>query len=174
MKNNKERLDAFLSQVNQKDLKFRHIMPEGALQWYLSERCHSPDSWTYLWKDDSKKAEYYHIAAHIRRVIDFLSHDNYEIGLMEDRPGVEVELYDKVHWEVKVGYAVLLENFMTGQEQDILIRERKVVNAFAHFFEELWNTRRYVNTDKEHVLKRLKDCAKEADELCCTSMPKAL
>ena len=171
-----QRLDAFLSQVKEKKYKFRHIMPEGALQWYLDERSHSPDSWAFLWKDDSKKAEYYHIAAHIRRVIAFLSvYDNYEIGLMTvDRPDVEVELYEKVHWEVKVGYAVLLENFRSGEEMDILIRESTIVNAFAHFFEELWNTCRYVNTDKEYVIRRLEECAKEAEKRCCTSMSKAL
>jgi transcriptional regulator with XRE-family HTH domain len=179
MEHNKERLEYFRSQVTTRGCEFRHIMPKGALDWYLEERYHSPDAWACKWKEDGNtKATYPQIALHLREVIKYLKiYDNYKIGLMDMEdcpPWVEVELYHKVHWEVKVGHAVLLENFLSGQEQDILIYQEEAVKAFANFYENLWDERRYVNTDKNDVIRILEEYAEKADELSHTTTLKAV
>jgi hypothetical protein len=122
---------AFERQV--KKYQFLHVIPETAVKRYVKTGFHSPDAWARLL--GGQRAKNTHIAAHLREIIQLMDdHPKYQIGLLQDDPPSEFDIYYKVFWEVKEGHAVLLENFIHGEEQDVLITEPSVVAAFVRFF----------------------------------------
>jgi transcriptional regulator with XRE-family HTH domain len=139
IKQRQKRYEAFISQLESEKFEFRHIMPMSAVDWYKKEKYPSPDSWARLLGGNEATPQ--QIAQHLLTIVELMEHSKgkYQVGLLEHHHADEVKLYDNVHWEVKVGHAVLIENFLTEKEQDLRIQEPSIVEACERFFmKEMW------------------------------------
>jgi transcriptional regulator with XRE-family HTH domain len=143
--------------------KFFHIIPIEFLDWYLNTKFHSHDAWAHLL--GGTEATDKQIAAHLRHIISLLeSNTNYQIGLLKRSLSGEFDIYNRVHWKVKEGHAVLLENFILGKEQRILVTEPSVVAAFCRYFtQDLWNSE-YVVKKKGEVINELTEYIRRVEE----------
>jgi transcriptional regulator with XRE-family HTH domain len=157
-----ECLNTFKRQLQSDEFVFIHIMPESTIKWYADNKYPSPDSWPRLLGGNEATPQ--QIARHLLFIVDLMEYSKgkYKVGLLEHHPADEVKLYDNVHWEVKVGHSVLMENFLSGNEQDLLIQEPSIVAAFERFFiKEMWQN--FAITHQEYVKEWLTEKAYEID-----------
>jgi transcriptional regulator with XRE-family HTH domain len=147
--------------ANEKDIVF-HIMPKSAMDLYIKTGYHSPDTWLCLLQGNT--ADPKDISAHFMRIIYLMDkfEGRYKIGLLDEDEADDAALYLNVHWEVKAGHAVLMENFLGETEQDVQITDTKIVAAFVDYYlQELWHSH-FVEINQDTVMEELKIAAEKA------------
>ena len=140
--------------------EFWHIMPIGALDWYLKTGHPRPEDWAYILQGAPASREQQ--VADIRHIIHLLkTYDNYYLGLLTGPASNDI-VYTKSFWELKGGHTLVLEDLERG-EKNVINKEKVAVDWFRTLFNTLLKSEGLI-TEKEEVIDWLNKYAELALE----------
>jgi transcriptional regulator with XRE-family HTH domain len=156
-----QRRKAFQEQVQA--FVFRHIMPIGALDWYVQTGFSRKDDYGLIL--GGLPAPEHQRAADIRHIISLLKdpkYTKYHLGLLTGERS-KLPIYDTSFLELKGNMGLILENLATG-ERNSINTDQMLTDWFGEIFETLWTSEGMI-TDREEVIETLGPYADEAERL---------
>jgi len=142
---------------------FRHIMPIGALDWYMQTGYSRIDDYGLIL--GGLPAPEHQRVADIRHIISLLKDKKfkkYHLGLLTGKRS-EQPIYDTSFWELKGDHGLILENLANG-ERNAINTDQLLKNWFGDYFETLWRSEGMI-TDRDEVITKLTWYADEAERL---------
>jgi hypothetical protein len=142
---------------------FRHIMPIGALEWYVQRGYSRIDDYGLIL--GGLPAPKHQRAADIRHIIDLLQdpkYAKYHLGLLTGERS-KLPTYDTSFLELKGDQGLILENLANG-ERNVINTDHMLTEWFGEFVETLWGSEGMI-TEREEVIEELKGFAEKAERL---------